>query len=114
MSKNKRFKPKMHVKKGDRVFVISGEWKDLANAKEVLEVLPEKQRAVVDGINMVKKHLKPTNNDEGGIKEVPAAIHVSKLMLMDPKTGEPTRIGRKQVDGKNVRFSKKSGEILDK
>jgi large subunit ribosomal protein L24 len=61
---------------------------------------------------MVKKHTKAVNNNPGGINEVPAPVHISNLMLLDPKTGQPTRIGRKVVDGKNVRYSKKSGEII--
>lgn len=105
---------KLHIKKGDKVFVIAGAYKDLDKAREVLEVIPSKNRAVVDGVNIRKKHQKPTQNDPGGIKEMPAPIHLSNLMLSDPKTGEPTRIGRKKLDdGKTVRYSKKSGEIID-
>ncbi len=81
---------------------------------EVLEVFPKKYRAIVDNVNIVKKHQKPTQaNPSGGIIEVPAPIHISNLMLLDPKTGEPTRIGRKLVDGKMVRYSKKTGEIIN-
>lgn len=106
----KRFAPKIHVKKGDKVRVISGAYKGAEG--EVLEVIPDKYRAVVENVNIVKKHTKATNNKPGGINEIPAPIHVSKLMLLDPKSGEPTRIGRKTVDGKTVRYSKKSGEII--
>ena len=67
---------------------------------------------IVDNLNMVKKHQKPTEGSQGGIIDQPASIHISNLMLIDPKTGEPTRVGRKLVDGKLVRFSKKSGEII--
>lgn len=105
-----RFSPKLHIKKGDRVVVIAGSYKGAQG--EVLEVLPEKNRAVVENVNMVKKHTKAANNNPGGINEVPAPVHLSNLMLIDPKTGQPTRIGRKVVDGKNVRYSKKSGEII--
>ncbi|MCB9283674.1 MAG: 50S ribosomal protein L24 [Lewinellaceae bacterium] len=100
----------MHIKKGDRVVVIAGAYK--GSEGEVLEVLPLKNRAVVDNVNMVKKHTKASNDNPGGINEVPAPIHISNLMLIDPKSGESTRVGRKIVDGKSVRYSKKSGEII--
>lgn len=106
----KRFAPKLHIKKGDRVKVISGASKGLEG--EVKQVIPAKNRAIVDGVNMVKKHTKPVNDNPGGIVEVEAPIHISNLMLVDPKTGEPTKVGRKLVDGKLVRYSKKSGEIV--
>lgn len=110
---NKRFAPKLHVKKGDKVVVVAGAYKDREKVREVLEVFPEKRRAIVDEVNMVKKHIKPTQDNPGGIQEVPASIHVSNLMLVDPKTGEPTRIGRKRdEEGNIVRYSKKSGEII--
>ena len=105
-----RFQPKMHIKKGDRVRVIAGEYKGIDS--EVLEVLPDENKAIVDEVNLVKKHQKPTNEEPGGIIEIAAPIHVSNLMLIDPKTGEPTRIGRKMVDGQMMRYSKKSGEII--
>ncbi|HKK74442.1 MAG TPA: 50S ribosomal protein L24 [Saprospiraceae bacterium] len=109
----KRFAPKLKIKKGDRVFVIAGAYKNLDTAREVLEVFPTKQRVIVDQVNIVKKHLKPTQDSEGGIQEVPAPIHISNVMLADPKTGEPTRVGRKKGDDGNlVRYSKKSGEII--
>lgn len=109
----KRFTPKLKIKKGDRVVVIAGASKDLDRAREVLEVIPSKNRAVVEGANIVKKHTRPTQDNPGGINEIPAPIHISNLMLVDPKSGEPTRVGRKEVDGKMVRYSKKSGEIID-
>ncbi len=107
-----RFAPKLKIKKGDKVVVIAGAYKDREKVREVLEVLPDKNRAIVDEANMVKKHTKPSQDNPGGINEVPAPIHISNLMLVDPKTGEPTRVGRKEVDGKIVRYSKKSGEII--
>jgi large subunit ribosomal protein L24 len=109
-SKTKRFLPKLHVKKGDKVVVLAGAYKGKSGS--VLEVFPEKNRAVVEGVNIVKKHTKPSNDNPGGINEIPAPLHVSNLALVDPKTGEATRIGRKLVDGKLVRYSKKSGEII--
>lgn len=112
-AEQKRFAPKLKVKKGDRVVVISGAYKDTSKVREVLEVLPEQNRAIVDEVNIAKKHQKPTQNNPGGITEVPMPIHISNLMLVDPKSGEPTRVGRKEVNGKLVRYSKKSGEIIE-
>ncbi len=106
----KRFSPKLKIKKGDKVKVISGVSKGVEG--EVLEVFPKKNRAIVDGVRVMKKHQKPTETDPGGIKEIPTPIHISNLMLIDPKSGEPTRVGRKLVDGKLVRYSKKSDEII--
>ena len=103
----------MHVKKGDKVMVISG--KDKGKTGVVLAAFPKKDRVIVEGINIVKKHSKPSQlNPQGGINDQEAAIHVSNVMPIDPKTGEPTRVGSKTVDGKKVRVVKKSGEILDK
>jgi len=110
-TKMTRFAPKFHIKKGDRVQVISGNNK--GEKGEVLEMFPDKSRAIVDNVNMVKKHRKPTQNNPGGIVDIAASIHISNLMLLDPKTGEPTRIGRKVVDGKLVRYAKKSGELFN-
>jgi large subunit ribosomal protein L24 len=112
-SSNKRFAPKINIKKGDKVVVIAGAYKDRSKVREVLEVIPAKNRAIVEDVNIVKKHTKPTQESAGGIKEVPAPIHISNLMLVDPKTGEPTRVGRKRDDnGQLVRYSKKSGETI--
>ena len=105
-----RFAPKLHVKKGDTVMVIAGASKGTKG--EVLEVLPKKNRVIVEQANTVKKHQKPTQDNPGGIIEKAAPIHISNVMLVDPKTGEATRIGRKEVDGKIERYSKKSGEII--
>ncbi|MDE5415770.1 50S ribosomal protein L24 [Alkalihalophilus pseudofirmus] len=103
----------MHVKKGDTVKVISG--KDKGKQGVILEAFPKKDRVLVEGVNIVKKHAKPSqDNPQGGIVSKEAAIHVSNVMIIDPKTGEPTRIGYKVEDGKKVRIAKKSGEALDK
>ncbi|RBW67766.1 50S ribosomal protein L24 [Bacillus taeanensis] len=103
----------MHVKKGDKVQVISG--KDKGKQGVILQALPKKDRVIVEGVNIVKKHAKPSQlNPQGGIIEMEAAIHVSNVMPLDPKTGEPTRVGYKVEDGKKVRIAKKSGEALDK
>ena len=102
---------KFHVKKDDTVKVISGESK--GEEGKVLEVYPSKNRALVEGVNMVKRHTKPNaTHPNGGIVEQEASIHLSNLMLVDPKSGEATRIGRKVVDGKIERYSKKSGEVI--
>lgn len=109
-NKSKRFQPKLHIKKGDKVVVISGD--DKGTQGEVKEVLLDKNRVIIEGVNMVKKHTKPTNDNPGGIIEMEAPIHASNVMLVDPKSGEATRVGRKVVDGKSVRYSKKSGETI--
>ncbi|MDX1478531.1 MAG: 50S ribosomal protein L24 [Saprospiraceae bacterium] len=106
----RRFQPKLHIKKGDKVMVVAGD--DKGKTGTVLEVQRSKNRAIVENINLVRKHMKPTNDNPGGITEIAAPVHLSNLMLVDPKTGEPTRIGRKEVDGKLVRYSKTSGEII--
>lgn len=102
---------KFHIKKGDTVEVIAGA--DKGSRGEVLEMLPKKNRAIIADVNMVTKHKKPTENDPGGRIEQESSIHISNLMLVDPKSGEPTRTGRREEDGKLVRYSKKSGETID-
>jgi len=109
MNKN-RHTTKIHIKKGDTVEVIAGA--DKGTQGEVLEVLPAKYRVVVDGVNVKKKHNKPNHDQPGGINEINAPIHISNVALIDPKSGETTRVGRKIVDGKSVRYAKKSGETL--
>jgi large subunit ribosomal protein L24 len=103
---------KLHIKKGDAVVVISGENK--GQKGKVLEVFAEKQRAIVEGVNMVSKHTKPNAaSPQGGIVKQEAPIHISNLMNVDPSSGKPTRVGRKLNDkGKLVRYSKKSGEEI--
>lgn len=106
-------KQKLHIKKDDMVRVISGA--DKSKEGRVMQVFPEKQRAIVEGVRVMTKHMKPTqDNPDGGRVEQEAPIHVSNLMLIDPSTKEPTRIGRKRNEnGKGwVRYSKKSGEII--
>ena len=110
--KLKRFIPKVNFRKGDKVYVIAGAYKDMSKVREILQVFPSKNRAIVEDVNMAKKHMKPTNENPGGIVEIPATIHLSNLMMVDPKTGEPTRVGRRIVDGKSERYSKKSGETI--
>lgn len=102
----------MHVKTGDKVKVITG--KDKGKEGVILKTLPKKDRVIVEGVNIVKKHKKASqSNMTGGIIEEEAAIHVSNVMLIDAKTGEPTKVGYKIEDGKKVRVSKKTGEIID-
>jgi large subunit ribosomal protein L24 len=104
---------KFHIKKGDTVVVISGNNK--GGRGTVLDVLRAKERAIVEGVNLVTKHVKPSaKNPEGGIEKVEAGIHVSNLAVVDPKSGERTRIGRKAGEnGKLKRYSKKSQEFID-
>jgi large subunit ribosomal protein L24 len=103
---------KFHIKKGDFVKVIAGESK--GQEGKVLEVIFKKERAIIEGVNMMKKHTKPNSaNPDGGIIEQEASINISNLMLIDPATKKPTRIGRKLNDkNKLVRYSKKTGEEI--
>jgi len=103
---------KLHIKKGDTVFVNTGENK--GRKGRVLEVDRDKNRAIVEGINMISKHTKPNaKSPNGGIIKKEAPVHISNLMLIDPASGEPIRIGRKlNAKGKLVRYSKKSGEEI--
>jgi len=103
---------KFHIKKGDTVIVNAGV--DKGKQGKVLEVIREKDRAIVEGINLVSKHTKPNAaNPQGGIVKQEAAIHISNLNVVDPKTGKGTRIGRKlDENNKLVRYSKKSGEEI--
>jgi len=103
---------KIHVKTGDSVIVITG--KDKGKKGKVLEVQPAKCRVIVEGVNLIKKHVRPSQqNPEGGILTQEAYIDASNVMHIDPKSGKPTRIGHKEVNGKKVRIAKKSGEVID-
>lgn len=103
----------MNFKKGDKVNVIAG--KDKGKSGKILRVLRSSERVVVEGINVVKKHQKPTaNNQTGGIIEIEHPIHISNVMMADPKTGKSTRVGHEiNKNGKKVRISKKSNEKID-
>ena len=110
MSTNQQ--PKLHIKKGDKVKILTGN--DRGKTGEVLEVIPSKQKALVEGVNVKHKHEKPSaTNPNGGITKKEAPIHISNLMLIDPATGEATKVGRKKdSEGKLQRYSKKTGEII--
>jgi len=104
---------KLKIRKGDRVKVIAGRSK--GKVGDVLRVLPKEQRVVVSGVNMIKRHTKPSRTESGGIIEREAAIHVSNVALLDPKTDKPTKIGFKFLeDGRKVRFARGSGETIDR
>jgi large subunit ribosomal protein L24 len=108
-----RFKPKFNIKKGDTVVVITGDDKDLKKPRKVLEIIVEKNRVLVEGVNIVTKHTKPTaQNTKGGILKVEAPIAISNVMLWDAKAGAATKIKRTKVEGKLVRVTKKSGEVI--
>ena len=103
----------MKIKKGDRVKVIAGRSK--GKVGDVLRVLPSESRVVVSGVNMIKRHTKPGRTEQGGIVEREAAIHVSNVALLDPKSDKPTKVGFKFLeDGRKVRFARASGETLDR
>lgn len=103
----------MHVKTGDKVKVISGKYKGKEGV--ILKSFPKQNRVLVEGVNIVKKHQKPSQaNQTGGIVEMEAPIHVSNVMLIDPSTGQATRVSYKVENGKKVRVSKRTGEVLDK
>ncbi|MGB6438529.1 MAG: 50S ribosomal protein L24 [Methyloceanibacter sp.] len=103
---------KLKIKKGDHVVVITG--KDKGKKGEVLKVMPEENRAIVQGVAMIKRHQRQTTTQAGGIISKEAAIHISNLALEDPKNGKPTRVGYKFLkDGRKVRFAKRSGEVID-
>ena len=102
---------KFHIKKGDTVIVNAGN--DKGKTGKVLSVLRDKDRAIVEGVNVVSKHTKPNaKHPQGGILKQEAGIHISNLQLIDPQSGKATRVGYKMVDGKKVRYAKKSGEEI--
>ncbi len=103
---------KMKIKKGDKVLVITG--RDKGKQGEVLRVMREEGRLVVQGVHMMKRHTRPSAGNPGGIVEREASIHVSNVAHLDPKSGKPTKVGYKTLnDGRKVRFARRSGETLD-
>jgi ribosomal protein L24, bacterial/organelle len=108
-----RFKPKFNIKKGDNVVVIAGDDKDVRKPRKVLEVFPDEARVLVEGVNIVTRHTKPSaRNTRGGIVKKEAPIHISNVMLWDAKAGAGTKVKRTRENGKLVRVSKKSNEVI--
>lgn len=108
-----RFKPKFNIKKGDNVVVIAGDDKDAKKPRKVLEIFPDKMRVLVEGVNIVTRHTKPSaRNTRGGIVKKEAPIHLSNVMLWDAKAGAGVKVKRTREEGKLVRVSKKSGEAI--
>src|SRR5665648_91905 len=104
--------PKLKIKKGDHVVVLTG--KDKGKHGEVLKMLPAENRAIVKGVSMVRRHQRQSASQEGGIITKEAPVHVSNIALEDPKDGKPTRVGYKfLMDGRKVRFARRSGEVID-
>jgi large subunit ribosomal protein L24 len=103
---------KLKIKKGDKVVVLAG--RDKGKKGEILKVFPSENRAVVRGVNIVRKHQKQSAAQEGGIISKEAPIHISNIAIEDPKDGEPSRVGYRILDdGRKVRFAKRSGEVID-
>ncbi|SRR5690606_3792784 len=108
-----RFKPKFNIKKGDQVAVIAGDDKSRTTPRQVLAVYPQKGRVLVEGVNIVTKHVKPSaKNPQGGIVKEEAPIAISNVMLWDAKAGAPVRVRRERKDGKTVRISKKTSQVI--
>jgi large subunit ribosomal protein L24 len=104
--------PKLKVKKGDHVVVIAG--RDKGKRGEILQVIPDENRAIVQGVNIVRRHQKQTPQQDGGVIAKEAPIHVSNIAVEDPSDGSPSRVGFKFTDdGRKVRFAKRSGELID-
>ena len=100
------------IRTGDEVIVLAG--KDKGKTGEVLQVMPKQTRALVSGVNMVKRHTAPSQTSTGGIVEKEASLHLSNIAHVDPRDGKPTRVGFKLVEGdRKVRFAKRSGEVID-
>ena len=108
-----RFRPKFNIKKGDKVVVISGDDKDLKKSRKVLEVFPDEAKVLIEGVNIVTKHTKPSaQNTKGGIVKLEAPIHISNVSLWDTKSGGPSKVKRTRENGKLIRTAKKSGEVI--
>jgi len=108
-----RFQPKFNIKKGDNIVVVAGDDKNRITPRKVLAVYPQKNRVLIEGVNMVTKHLKPNaQNPQGSIVKEEAPIHISNVMLWDAKAKAPVRIKRERKEGSFVRISKKTGEVI--
>ena len=104
---------KLKIRKGDRVEVMTG--KDKGKRGEVLKVMPKANRVIVNGVNVVKRHTRPSTTEQGGIIEKEAPVNISNVALLDPKDDTPTKVGYKFLDdGRKVRFARQSGEIIDR
>ena len=104
---------KLKIKKGDEVVVLTG--RDRGKKGEVLRVIPKESRVLVQGVNMIKRHIRARPGEPGGIVDKEAALHVSNVALADPKDGKPTRVGYKVLaDGRKVRVARRSGEVIDR
>ncbi len=103
---------KLKIKKGDQVVVLSGD--DKGKTGEVVKAMPKEGKVVVQGINLVKRHTKPSQTSAGGIITKEAPIHVSNVALVDSKSGKATKVGYKEENGRKVRFARKSGDVIDK
>ena len=104
--------PKLKIKKGDQVVVLSGD--DKGKTGEVVKSMPKEGKVVVQGVNLVKRHTKPSQTTPGGIVTKEAPINVSNVAIVDPKAGNASKIGYKEVNGNKVRVARKSGEVIDK
>ena len=102
---------KLKIKKGDKVVMLSG--KDKGRSGEVKQVITEDNKVVVQGINVLTKHRKPSQTNPGGLDKIEAPVHISNVAIVDPKNNKPSRIGYKTVGDRKVRFSKSSGEVID-
>jgi large subunit ribosomal protein L24 len=108
-----RFKPKFNIRKGDSVVIIAGDDKDLKKPRKVIEVFPDKGRVLVEGVNIVSRHTKPSARDtKGGIVKREASVNISNVMLWDAKSGTGSKVKRTRENGKLVRVAKKSGEAI--
>ena len=103
--------PKLKIKKGDQVVVLSGD--DKGKTGEVVKSMPKEGKVVVQGVNLVKRHTKPSQTTPGGIVTKEAPINVSNVAIVDPKSGKASKIGYKEVNGNKVRVARKSGEVID-
>lgn len=102
---------KYRVKKGDEVVVIAG--KEKGKKGKIIRMIPDEARVIVGGVNLVKRHTKPSRTSAGGIVEKEAPLHVSNVALVDPKSGKPTRVGYKMEEGDKVRVAKRSGDVIN-
>ena len=110
--KSRKTKPTKRIRKGDNVVVITGRDKGMKGS--VLQVMPSDNRVLVQGVNIVKRHTRPTQTQAGGIVEKELPIHISNISLVDPASGDPTRVGFRMLeDSRKVRYAKRSGEVMD-